>query len=473
MSIHLPARCRCPRLTARLAALACASLSFSAAAAPGDLDPTFGVDGRVLVAFPPGIAAAHAVASMADGRIVIVGSADDAVDSDDCTVAMLHPDGALDTGFGSGGRVRLDFDPTRENVCQGVAVQSDGRIVLVGYRELGVLNARSFMVIRLLPDGTLDNSFSGDGYVSINFGLMFGSQDDGTAVALQADGRIVVAGRAQQAPGDYTMAVARLNPDGSLDTSFNGFGRAWVDIPHGAPRLDVAWDVAVQPDGRIVLAGESADSEDARMLVARLTSAGLPDGTFNLLGYRQVDFFPGTHAYARGLALRSDGSIVLGGYAGTSSQSTFAAAVVTGLGAMAADFGTDGRVLVDAQPHVADSNGAFGIELDAGGGLVLAGPVISAGNAVDMGVIRLLPGGTPDPAFGQAGRRIIAFDLAPHPNDTDVPYAMTLMPDGDIVLAGAVVVSGGPPAVAHQAVVRLQGAAAGDDTLFANGFELP
>src|SRR5260221_460199 len=122
-----------------------------------------------------------------------------------------------------------------------VAVQADGTIVVAGWSDSHPTN---FMLARLSASGALDPSFSGDGYVFTDFA---GDADQADAVLIQPDGKIVAAGRAKVG-GDYDFAVARYNPDGSLDTTFSGDGKATV----GFGGDDAAMDIARQSDGKLV-----------------------------------------------------------------------------------------------------------------------------------------------------------------------------------------------------------------------------
>ena len=449
-----------------LAALVVANLACAGAhAEPGDLDPGFGLDGRALVDFGAGIAKANAMASMPDGRIVLAGNTEGAIADDACAVAMLTPAGTPDPSFGEDGRVVLDYDEGRVNSCEGLLVQPDGRIVLVGSRDTGTPDGtRDFMVIRLLGDGTLDESFSGNGYAFANFALpgpLVRSIDEAHAVALQADGGIVVAGRAERATGNYDVAVARFLADGTRDDSFGTHGRVAFGIDDDGPTHDEAWAIAIQANGRIVVAGTSS-AENNRMLVARLATDGQPDGSFNLSGHRLIGFGLAPDSFGTGLAIRGDGTLLLGGYAGNTETADLAAAAVNVDGMLDAGFGVGGRVMLD----LGAEDGAFALATDAADRLLLGGVRIVDGN-VDMAAVRLLPDGAPDEAFGDGGHVIVPFDLDGPPGNQDIARAILVQPDGSIALGGVATVTGAPLG-ADFAAVRLQG---DDDTLFANGFE--
>ena len=186
-------------------------------------------------------------------------------------LARYNTDGSLDTTFGGDGRVINSF--SYRDDARAVAVQGDGKIVVVGRAQLGKYD---FLVVRYNADGSLDTTFDGDGWVTTDFA---GSHDRAYAVTLQTDGKIVVAGSALLGPTINDFALARYNSDGSLDTSFDGDGRATTSF-HPAGSNDFAYDVAVQTDGKIVAAGYTW-SDGGAFALARYNSDGSLDTSFN------------------------------------------------------------------------------------------------------------------------------------------------------------------------------------------------
>ena len=443
---------------------ALALLAPVALAAPGDLDPGFGLDGRALVGFGPGVAQARAMARFPDGRLVLAGSSGGDVFDDYCAITVLTAAGVVDPSFGTDGRLEIDFDLGRVNTCTSVAVQPDGRIVLAGSRDTGTPEGtRDFVVMRLHADGAFDESFSDNGYAFVNFALpgpIVRSIDEANAIALQPDGRIIVAGTAERAPGDYDFALVRFMPDGTLDDSFGDGGRVALGIDDDGPTADRVSAVAICPEGRIALAGVS-ENDEMRMVAMRLAADGQPDPSFNLVGHRVVDFGFAPHSVATSLVVRGDGGLLLGGYAGVDENVDFAVAALAADGSDDPAFGNGGRVLID----LGAEDGAFAMTADASSRLVLAGVTIEPGN-IDIAASRLLPDGTPDADFGVDGQVTVAFDLVAA-DPSEIARAVLVQPNGDVVLAGAAWTANAPPGAAF-AAVRLQG---DRDTLFANGFE--
>jgi len=210
----------------------------------GTLDTTFSDDGKRTTDFGGDYDAASDVGIQADGKIVAVGGSFGAAGGD-FALARFNSDGTLDTTFSNDGKQTTDFDGG-DDAASDVAIQSDDKIVAVGYGGL------EFALARFGPDGTLDATFSNDGKQTTAFGGLWG--DAAFGVALQPDGKIVAVGGCcvMDLGGDF--ALARFNPDGSLDTSFSDDGRQGTDFDGGD---DAASDVAIQPDGKIVAVGHS------------------------------------------------------------------------------------------------------------------------------------------------------------------------------------------------------------------------
>jgi uncharacterized delta-60 repeat protein len=195
-------------------------------AVDGDLDPTFGTDGKVLTDFDHSTDIAYAVAIQADGKLVVVGTTyrDNDFSNEDFAVARYNPDGTLDKTFGAGGKVQTDF-PGLAAVASSVVIQPDGKIVVAGGAFPLFTFLGDFKVVRYNSNGSLDTSFGDGGIVTTTFPEGSYAFD----VALQADGKIIAAGTVfvDFNPGESSntdFALARYNPDGTPDATF-GNGR--------------------------------------------------------------------------------------------------------------------------------------------------------------------------------------------------------------------------------------------------------
>jgi uncharacterized delta-60 repeat protein len=306
-------------------------------AGPGSLDSSFGDVGLVTLDIGSYDDSARAAAVQSDGKVVLAGYAANGIGLTDFAVARLLTNGAPDTTFHSTGSAAIAMSGSYDEAA-GVAIQPDGRIVLAGYARVGASD--DFAVARLEADGSLDASFGGTGKVTTPIGS---SHDNAAAVVLQADGKIVAAGYARIG-GIYQFAVARYQTNGVLDTAFNGLGKATT--PFGTVD-DRAHAVALQLDGKIIVAGASDNGTNTHFAVARYNSNGSLDATFDGDGKATIAVSGSAADGATGVQVLDDGRIVLCGYAGSYGSNCFALARLLTNGAPDTTFGSAGRVTTD------------------------------------------------------------------------------------------------------------------------------
>ncbi len=264
----------------------------------GSLDLSFDGDGMVTTDFGGFDERAHAVAFQTDGKMVVVGYTN-VSGGYDWAIVRYNIDGSLDTTFNTNGKVVIDFAGGTDR-AHGVAIQSNGKIVVSGVAADG---QNYFGVARLNTDGSLDTSFDTDG-------LATGATGRGKEVAIQSDGKIVVAGDATGV-SNLDFAVVRYNTDGSLDTLFDGDGKVTTAIGIVG---DYAEAVDIQPDGKIVISGYyDIGFFDKDFAVVRYNSDGSLDTTFGADGIVTTDITP-SYAFCYGAALQADGKIVTTGY---------------------------------------------------------------------------------------------------------------------------------------------------------------
>ncbi|MEO8590002.1 MAG: hypothetical protein ABI432_11565 [Flavobacteriales bacterium] len=355
----------------------------------GELDLTFSGDGIVTTDFPTNNNDyGTCIVVQPNGRIVVGGSSSSS-NGAALALARFMSDGALDISFGTGGFVTTEVGsfPTLDDQLLGLAVQSDGKIVAVGSTFVNGGGYQA-VVVRYNTDGTLDNSFSGDGVRVENTGT--GSDDPFFAVAIAADGRIVVTGRAQNANG-YDVVVGRYTSDGVPDDSFNGNGFVVTDI---AGLDDHASALVIQPDGRIVISGRSetiVGNDD--LLLARYTASGALDSSFGIGGVVVSTFTTGDD-WAYSLALQPDGKLVAGGIVSGGFLGYMAVARYAANGTLDASFGSAGLATI--------VTGAYGYVRSL---VVMPDGRIVGGGASDAGyaAAMLLPNGTLDNSFSDDG----------------------------------------------------------------------
>jgi uncharacterized delta-60 repeat protein len=407
------------RVRTSFAALA-AGLIFagSAAAAPGDLDPTFGTGGVVATAFGPAWSYAFGVAIQDDGRIVAAGGG--VVGTAYRFALSRHlPDGSLDPGFGTGGRVTTSFSAGGSSLGQAVALQRDGKI-LVGGTANRAGQPENFALARYLRDGRPDATFGSGGRVTTSIGS---GNDVVYALALQADGRILAAGSRKNGGADG-FALARYRPNGTLDPTFGTGGKVTTTL---SPAYALFRAVAVQRDGKILAAGSTTMSGGFQAVVMRYTATGHLDPGFGTAGVVVVPEAVLGGSEARALRIQPDGKILVGGWAGWSG-SRFLVLRLDGAGVPDPSFGTGGAATIAVSTFYAEVE-ALALQTD--GRIVVAGRSSSA-TSYEFGLARLEADGTPDTSFGTGGTVVTATgaDL------NEDAYGLALQADGRIVASG-------------------------------------
>jgi len=249
----------------------------------------------------PSRAYAYATAFQSNGQVVVVGK--DGIGLSETALARYNPDGSLDPSFGgTGGVVTHALDGF--NYATGVAVQSNGQIVVVGYGLDPVAIPNFIFVARYNADGSLDPSFGNGGITRDPFG---GSVGTTPVVAVQNDGEIVIADYSASG-GINEVMVAGYTPAGTLDPAFGSAGTTALLIESH----DTVSAVAIQPDGKIVVAGTDSNGVHAHPFVARFLANGNLDPSFNSVGYSSIDTLPGNN-YGYSVAVQPDGKFLIAG----------------------------------------------------------------------------------------------------------------------------------------------------------------
>ena len=406
------------RIGIRLLVVACAAAVLpvrSAIAVPGDLDPTFGNDGRVVTDFTRANDGASDVAIQSNGKIVAVGRASTRRFYGRFALARYRPTGRLDRTFGEDGLVTTNF-VEREDAASAVALQADGRIVVVGGAAQTARDS-SFAVARYTRDGILDASFGDGGMLTTNFTM----RDDSAAdVAIHADGRIVVVGTA----GRGKFAVARYDSDGTRDITFDGDGTVMTEV---APGYDSARAVAIDATGKIVVAGSAGDGTFA---VVRYAPDGSLDATFDADGIVTTDLTGGFDA-ANSVAIDPPAKIVVAGEAAFCCEYTASFGLIRYQpdGALDVTFGGDGVVITDFTRY---GDAASDLAIQANGKIVAAGSRKFNGTTSRFALARYKPSGRSDRTFGGDGKVSTAFSRG-----FDSARAVAIQADGQIVAVGS------------------------------------
>src|SRR5262249_2050221 len=401
-----------------------------AQAASGALDQTFGLRGRVTTDFHGTTDIAYAIALQPDGKMVVVGTtyANNDYTGEDFAVTRYNVNGTLDMTFGVNGKVTTDF-PGLAAVASAVVIQSDGKIVVAGGAFPLFTFLGDFKVVRYSPDGSLDKTFGNGGIVTTSFP---GQGSYAFAVALQSDGKIIAAGTdyvnfSSDDSSNTDFALARYNANGRLDPTFGKGGQVTTDFDGFN---DDVYSVLIQPDGRIVAVGSAKNpAHYYDFAVARYLSNGAIDAGFGAGGKVRTDFGASNLDIAYSAALQSNGKIVAAGTATFSNGlEDFAIARYNQNGTLDTAFSQDGRVAIDFGSFL---QSAYQVLIQTDGKIVAVGYPNSESSDSDFLLARCNSNGSLDSTFGVGGKVRTSFgDL------NDGATAAALQPDGKIIAAG-------------------------------------
>ncbi len=422
------------RAAIALCALAAGVGAAVALASSGGLDPTFALNGTTVLERPTDTYPVDDALS-SGGRIVLLSTGEPGK----ITVQRLLPNGQPDLSFDGNGEAVIEEGAPGYPGAHALAVQPDGKIIVVGYRNVGSVEEAA-TVWRLdaeggssAPNGDLDHTFGSEGAVALKPAV----DNAANAVAVQPDGKIVVAGEYYSGTGFQQVAVWRLGSDGSLDTTFNGSGLAVISDGHE----DLAQAVALAPEGKVVVGGTSTFSGAPPDAVAwRLDANGTTDTSFDTDG--QADIDTGGEDYVRAVAVQGDGKVVLGGDTNESGKPLKAmvwrmkpngGALGNTNGALDPTFAHEGTAVLTGIGNAEVS----ALALQPDGKILAAGSTRGETGPWLAALWRLLPeGGAPsangalDPTFGSGGITTVA-----HGEDSFVD-SIALSPDRRIVASG-------------------------------------
>jgi uncharacterized delta-60 repeat protein len=405
-------------------------------AASGDLDTGFGNGGTIRTDFSGNIDQANAIAIQRDGKIVAAGSSfSSAKTVEDFIVARYNANGTIDKNFGKNGTVATDFFRNVDTI-NAIAIQPDGNILVAGFAQLAGNggNPRVFALARYTASGNSDPSFGSGGLVTTSFGGNFAGA---SAIMLQPDGKFIVAGTVDFNPSvvgsGMDFALARYNPNGSLDGTFGIGGKVVFDF-FGS--FDQANAALLLPDGKIVVAGSASFDSFNRNIgfaLARFNPNGSIDFGFGS-GGKQINSFFGSGAQANSLALQPDGKLVVAGTAPDSSTrpvaTDFALARYNSDGSLDPSFGIGGQTAIPFSDSASEQANALVLTPD--GKILVAGAAFKTfATPPDFAIARYNSDGTLDTEFGNGGTK--TTDIA---RGTDVAQALAIQPDGRVIAAG-------------------------------------
>ena len=362
--------------------------SHSTFAQPGSLDNTFGTGGKVTTAVGILDDDGTSVALQSDGKIVMAGYSRIGT-TFDFSVVRYNSDGTLDNTFGTAGKVITDFGGADDR-ANSVAIQPDGKIVVAGQTN------GDYALVRYSSNGILDNTFGSSGKVITDFT----SNDYGNSLVLQPDGKIIVGG--QSVGNNWDFSMARYTSNGTLDNTFGTSGKVTMDFNPGGYSYDYGGFVTLQPNGKILLAGSAYDTVHYFGLL-RYNSNGTADNTFGTNG-KVCMTFGGSDLEGRAVAVQADGKIVMAGWSNVGVHQAFALARFDTTGSLDNTFGTGGKVTT----VIGTANaGAYSMVIQTDGKIILAGH--SYNYYDDFTVVRYNSDGSLDATFGSSGKVVTNF----------------------------------------------------------------
>lgn len=322
----------------------------------GTLDNSFDLDGSVS---PP--CGASSVALQNDGKIVVAGQYDNG-NNYDVRVLRYNSDGTLDNTFGTMGLITIDVFSFQDDTPSGIAVLSDGRIIVCGS-----IGSGGGFLLKLNTDGSMDNSFNSSGTVLLS--------RVSSGMKIQSDGKIVIVGtKKSSSPQNDQMSIQRINSDGTMDNSFDSFeGDGIIDI--GSGEKASGHGVAIQPDGKIIAVGSTYAWNSFPPYYALKIERLKPNGDYD---FSKVIAFSNNPSFVVGndVALQSDGKIVIVGYYTEMGISYFGLARLNSDGTFDNTFSSDGL-----QTTLIENNcRAYSVLIQPDGKILVGGTSSSTGN---------------------------------------------------------------------------------------------
>ena len=386
--------------------LLCSSLSNSSLAAPGDLDAAFGTGGSVITSYTSGDDLGYSVAVQGDGKILIAGGSA----AGDYSVLRLLLNGSPDPDFGTGGKVSHSFGSFE--LARGVAEAGGGKILVGGSGLVGGVS-RDFAVMRLLPNGALDPDYGTGGIVSTD--ISGGSNEHAYCMAVDSGGRATLAGYHR---GNF--ALVRYTAAGALDPSFGTGGKVFSSNSSTEQQINA---IALQGDGKTVVAGFSGTGNNADFIVARYLMNGTPDPDFGTVGQTITPVGIGTASdVANAVAVLPGGKILVAG----TSDNKYAVVRYTSGGVLDTNFGDNGGFTVG---FLNSTSAGYGMAVQSDGKILVTGTSNFQGRD-HFGLIRFTSGGASDVSFAGGG---VLTSVTP---GSDSARAIALQSEGRILVAG-------------------------------------
>ncbi len=351
----------------------------------GKLDATFGTNGLVIHGNAAGGNSndiGNAIAIDSNGKILVAGSSTKAANDTEMVIWRYNANGTLDTSFGTNGQVIHGnaAGGNSNDIGNAIAIDSNGKILVAGSSTKGT-NDTEMVIWRYNANGTLDTSFGTNGQVIHGNASGGNSNDFGTSIAIDSNGQILVAGGSTKGTTDTELVIWRYNVNGTLDTSFGTKGTASHDNAAGGNGHDVGTSITIDSSGKILVTGYSKNnSGNEIMLVWRFTSNGILDTTFGVNGIALHSDLEGPigHSYGMSIKVDSAGKIFVAGGSRNSLDDDMAIWVYENDGAL------KGMRVFKGDGHDRGTS----IAIDSNGKLLVTGAANTSVNA-DMAIWRI------------------------------------------------------------------------------------
>lgn len=352
-----------------------------------------------------------------NGKIIAVGDYTPSFAS--LMIARYNSDGSLDNSFNGNGLFSL-YNGVNPSAAYGVALQTNNKIVVAGNYKNTTYS--ELAVFRLHSNGTLDSSFDGDGMTLLS--VIPGLHCRAHAVAIQSNGKIVTAGYSKTLQDDLALTICRFNTDGSLDLSFNNSGFVLNDISNGD---DQAYAIKIQDDGKLVVCGSSDSNGQKKMLVIRYNYDGSLDNSFGTNGV-VLTAIGSNNLEARALDIQTDGKILAAGTAST-PYPNFAIVRYNIDGNLDTSFGLDGISITSPESGSYGKVHSIFCQTD--------GKILAGGGISDFRLGKFNSDGSLDTSFGTAG--FVTTNIYSMITD-DMALCMDIQSDNKVILGGGSVI---------------------------------
>jgi uncharacterized delta-60 repeat protein len=389
--------------------------------ADGTPDAFFGTDGAVVLKPSSGFDNANDVEVLPDGKIMVAGNAQTTSTNFDLAIYRLNSDGSPDATFGTNGLVLHDLFGFQD-FAYSIKILPDGKMLVAGSTMVAEPDDIDFFCARLNPDGSFDTAFGTNGFTTVHFGI---NEDEANAIALQPDGKIILAGQSQVLGVTTNTALARLNSDGSMDNTFSGDGKLLANVGANSEK---ALDVLLLENGSIMTAGYILNTSQD-ILVKKFTSSGEIDLTFGINGSKTIN---PKNSDDLGYAITRhplNGRILVAGRYGISSKADATVLSISENGVIDSTFGINGFTTLNI--NYSDKANAIFIQPD--GKIIITGGEAPSGiSFYNSFIARFNEDGTIDNTFGTSN----GYTLSPFGEVGSIGNDIAMQADGKIVTCG-------------------------------------